>query len=77
MWIALALVSIVLTAVVLAIWMVPRVRRASGEPRHDVDVLDAGDAADFPAPGESPARRRKDGRPIPGSQEDRRRHGKR
>jgi hypothetical protein len=46
--------------------------RSSGE-RTDVGVTHS-DAADFPDLGE-PAPRRRDGSPVPGSQEDRQRHG--
>jgi hypothetical protein len=53
---------------------------ASDEPRRrPVDQprpVDAAHATTPPAPGEDPAPTRPSGDPVPGSQEDRERHGK-
>lgn len=76
MWIVVLVVSVLVVTGVFVFWLLPTVRRADGEPRHDEDVLDASDAADFPAIGEA-SPHKPDGRPVPGSRDDRRRRGKR
>lgn len=76
MWIVVMMLSLLAVAVLLAVWLLPAVRRSRGEPRHDEDVLDRSDAHDFPAVGE-PSPHKEDGRPVPGSRDDRRSHGKR
>jgi hypothetical protein len=71
MWIVVTLVLVLCAAVALAVWLLAP--RGVGE-RTDVGVTHA-DADDFPDLGE-PSARRPDGTPVPGSQEDRRRHGR-
>ena len=62
----------VLAAAMVVVAVVVGGRRT---PRGDLDVVDPADADEFPDLGE-PSPRRSDGRPMPGSREDRQRHGK-
>ena len=76
MWIAVVVFAVLAVAVLAVVFMVPAVRRSRGEPRHDVDVVDPDVAAhDLPQVGE-PSPHRPDGSPVPGSRDDRERHGK-
>jgi hypothetical protein len=71
MWTLITILSLLAAAVMITA-LVMGGRRT---PRGDVDVVDPADAGDFPDLGE-PSPRRSDGRPVPGSREDRQRHGK-
>jgi hypothetical protein len=76
MWTFVAIVAAVATVVALGVLMLPRSKRTENEPGGEVRWgEEGGDADDFPAPGE-PAPRRADGSPMPGSRDDRHRHGR-
>lgn len=73
MWTMLIVVAVLAAGGLLVARMVLAGRR----PAHDAQAepVDAESASDdFPAPGE-PSPHRSDGRPIPGSRDDRREHG--
>lgn len=68
MWIAWMIVGIVAVVVIIAVRAALVGRRS--EHGRQPEVLDP-ERADFPAPGE-PSPHRPDGRPVPGSRDDRR-----
>jgi hypothetical protein len=75
MWTFIAILAVVLTVMAIGVLVLPRPKRSENEPGADVRWgEEAGDADDFPDPGE-PSPHRPDGRPIPGSRDDRHRHG--
>lgn len=72
MWVVIVVLSVLAAAVLLAVLLIPSVRRSRGVPRGDTDVIDA----DVEPPPD-PSARRPDGGPLAGSPEDRRQHGQR
>jgi hypothetical protein len=68
MWTVLTVVAIVSVLMILAV----RAALAGRPSRHEPQptAVDPADADDFPRPGE-PSPHRPDGRPIPGSRDDR------
>lgn len=68
MWIAWLIIGILAVAAIIAVRVALAGRRSAHRPQPE--TVDP-DNADFPAPGE-PSPHRPDGRPIPGSRDDRR-----
>ena len=76
MWVFVTVLAVLLSLAAIWLLFLPRAKQTENEPGADVRWgEEAGDADDFPAPGE-PSPHRPDGRPVPGSRDDRHRHGR-
>ncbi len=75
MWTFIAVLAVVLAVMGLGVLVLPRSQRTEHKPGADMRWGgQAGTAHDFPSPGE-PSPHRPGGHPIPGSRDDRHRHG--
>lgn len=74
MWIFIVLLAVISVPVVIGLWMSSQKRTVP--KRLEQDDVESTTSAVMPEPGSHKSPHRPDGSPLPGSEEDRNRHGK-